>query len=266
MIGKYYARAIITNRNLLFWGVLFMLFWLIMGAFAFGFKPETKIFNLEYTSTWFALIALYSISTIGTTVAFSLYYGNSAIGYAFKYTHLTRWNLTLSIILAVSLGGILLGSFMLSLSVIFFSLKAGYIILPALPYYSIIVEIAGGIIMFLISGCLLLLVNNHFSLKNISFISFVPTILSYIFGFNMLSSGIPPLLAISNPFSELIGLFYYSYSGTYPSSVLSTGSGPHLNPIYLGVGLILWIVILFILFAWMISGIRPVSSEEARQI
>ena len=72
MIGKYYARAIITNRNLLFWGFLFMLFWLIMGAFAFGFKPATKIFNLEYTSTWFALIALYSLSTIGTTVAFSL--------------------------------------------------------------------------------------------------------------------------------------------------------------------------------------------------
>ncbi|WP_054848779.1 hypothetical protein [Vulcanisaeta sp. JCM 14467] len=34
-LTKYLVRAELTNRNMLFWGVGYMLLWIIMGAFLF---------------------------------------------------------------------------------------------------------------------------------------------------------------------------------------------------------------------------------------
>ena len=33
---KYYIKGMLSNRNLWFWGVAFMLFWLVLGGFVFS--------------------------------------------------------------------------------------------------------------------------------------------------------------------------------------------------------------------------------------
>lgn len=266
MISLYYVKAIIKNRNLIFWGVLFMAFWLVMGAFLFDFHPSVYEYNIDYTSTWFSIIALYSISTIGTTIAYSLYYSNSSLNFAFRFTSLTRTNFFLSISSGVGIVSIFLGTIMLLISSFVFSIRSHIIILPVLPYYSLIISVAGGIIMLCISGSLTVIINNYFSLKNINFLSLLTTILSYIFGFSQISISLPVWLVYSNPFSEIIDLYYYSFSGSLPHLVLSNPSSSTLNIYYIVFCLLIWILSLSAVFAYTVPKIRPVSKEEARQI
>ena len=266
MITRFYVKSIVQNKNLLFWGIAFMSFWLIMGAFLFGYKPSVYAYDLDYTSTWFSVIALFSISTIGTTVAYSLYYSNSSLNFAFKFTKLSLRHFLIAIISGIIVASVILGSIILIISTFLFSIKSDRIISPLLPYYSILVSAGGGIIMFGISGTLTVAINNYFSLKNINFLSLFTTILSYIFGFSQLSVSLPLWLVYGNPFSEIVDLSYYSFSGSGPHLVLSNPSSPVLGIYYLSAGLILWILFLSVIFVFMISKIKPAPMEEARQI
>ena len=120
--------------------------------------------------------------------------------------------------------------------------------------------------MFSISGCMTVIVNNFFTLKNINFLSLFTTILSYIFGFSQISVALPVWMIYGNPFSEIVDLLYFSYSGADPHQVLTNSSSPFLSLTYLSAGLILWIGFLCVIFISLIPGLRPVPVEEARQI
>ncbi|MGP6206821.1 hypothetical protein ACNF42_02130 [Cuniculiplasma sp. SKW3] len=243
-----------------------MAFWLIMGAFLFGYKPTSHLYDLDYTSTWFSIIALYSISTIGTTVAYSLYYSNASLNFAFKFTKLSLKHFLISILSGIIIASVILGGIILTLSTTLFTARSGRIISPVFPYYALIISALGGIIMFGISGSLTVVVNNYFSLKNINLLSLLTTILSYIFGFSQISAPLPKWLVYGNPFSEIIDLSYYSFSGSSPHLILSNPSSPILDVYYLSAGLIVWSLSLAGVFIFLIPKIRPAPMEEARQI
>ncbi|MGP6220725.1 hypothetical protein [Caldiplasma sukawensis] len=263
---KYYVKSIIGNKNLLFWGVAFMGIWLVMGAYFFGFTPSSSNFDLKYTSTWFSLIALYSLSTIGTSIAYSIYYASSSLNFTLKFTNLTLKKFLFSIISGVAVSSIILCSIILMLCSLLFSERSNNILIPSMPYYSILIAVGAGAIMFGISASLTTIITNYFSLKNINFISFLPLILSYIFGFTMLNTSLPSWIVYGNPFSESISLFYFSFSGSIPHISLSNPNSPSINIFYMAVALITWSFILIFIFLKLVKNIRAVSIEEARQI
>jgi len=103
----YTIKSIITNPAILGWGILFMLFWGIMGAYVEGPSlisqlssslkqaPTTIQHNteqtvyLQYTSGWYADLVILSLSAIGTGVAFILYYQTGTLPYLIRYSKLT---------------------------------------------------------------------------------------------------------------------------------------------------------------------------------
>src|ERR1700730_12716635 len=87
---KYYIKGMLSNRNLWFWGVAFMLFWLVLGGFVFSRGiPSTPGALLAYTASWYGIIVTFSLSSLAISIAYTIYYASCSLVYAFKYTRLT---------------------------------------------------------------------------------------------------------------------------------------------------------------------------------
>ena len=266
MIARFYLKSLVSNRALWGWGVGFMVFWLFMGSYIFGFNMTTKIESLEYTSVWFSLIDLISGSIISTTVAYSVYYANSSLAYSFRFTKLKPSAYIFNLMGSTSVVGGIIGAFIIVFTIILFSSRSGYILLPVYPYLSIAMFLVTGMFMFLLSVVLVIFANNYTGLKSISFIVFIPQLLSYLFGFSELGIPLPSAVVYASPFSDIPRLLYQTYSGNASQLNMSNGTGPLLNPYILIVSLLFWTALLFVLAMFLVRRIKPRSIEEGRQV
>lgn len=266
MITKYYLKSLLSNRNMWGWGVGFMVFWLFMGSYIFGFNMTNRIESLGYASVWFSLIGLISGSTIATSVGYSVYYANSSLAYSFRFSKLKPSGYILNLMGSTSLVGGIIGAFIIAFSIILFSSRSGFLLLPAQPYLSIVIFFLTGMFMFLLSIVLVILANNYTGLKSIAFIVFVPQLLSYLFGFSELGIPLPSAVVYASPFSEISRLLFQTYYGKASPLNMSNGSGPLLNPYILVACLLFWITLLFVIATLLVIRIRPMPIEEGRQI
>ncbi len=266
MIARYFIKSLLLNKSLLGWGIGFMAFWIFMGAFVFGFNTDSRSGALAYTSIWFSLIGLISGSVVATSIAHSVYYANSSLSYAFRYTKLKPISYISEMMISASLVTALIGGVVILLSAGMFSAKAGYFLLPTYPEISLVVLLTAGIFIFLLSCVLVLFANNSLGLKSISFIALLPQLLSYLFGFSELGVPLPSYIIYASPFSEIPRLLFQTYYGEASPLGISSMSGPTLNPYLLSAGLLFWIVVLFMLAIYLIRRVRSGSIEEARQI
>ena len=120
--------------------------------------------------------------------------------------------------------------------------------------------------MFLLSVVLVIFANNYTGLKSISFIVFIPQLLSYLFGFSELGIPLPSAVVYTSPFSDIPRLLYQTYSGNASPLNMSNGTGPLLNPYILIVSLLCWTALLFVLAMFLVRRIKPRSIEEGRQV
>ena len=269
MISKYFLKSMLKNPNLWGWGVLFMLFWIFMGAFVFtsGFPHQEIYFKLN-ASLWFGLISLISASTIATSISYSIYYGNSSLAYAFRFTTLKPSSYISSFMLSTAIIGGALSGIMLGMTFVMFSYKSGYLLVPVFPYISVIAGIAAGAFMFLLASIIIIIFNNYLGLRNVSFASFIPMILTYLFGFTQFNVGLPSYIIYGSPFTDISDIFVWSYFGhPIPLNMLKPiGSGNQINPEIQLLILAMWIIILMVCSFLLIRRIEPKSIEEGRQI
>jgi len=266
MLARYYLKSLLSNKALWGWGVGFMAFWLFMGSYVFGFNMVSKTEDLGYTSVWFSLIGLISGSIIATSVAYSIYYANSSLAYGFRFTKLKPSSYIFSLMGSTSVAGGIIGSFIIALTILLFSSRTGFLILPIYPEFSILMFIITGMFMFLLSAVLVIFANNYTGLKSISFIVFIPQLLSYLFGFSELGIPLPSTVVYASPFSDITRLLFQTYYGKPSPLNISNGTGPALNPYILMVSLLFWIVLLFVIAMFLVKRIRPRSIEEGRQV
>lgn len=266
MLSKFFFKSIMTNRSLWGWGVGFMMFWLFMGAFVFGFNSSTHSIALYNAAVWFGLIALISASTLATSISQTIYYANTSLAYSFRYTRLTPRAYIGNLMGSTSIMGGLMGGILMLFTFIFFSDKSGYTLIPASPVYSIIVALASGAFMFLLATVLIIIVNNYLGLRNNSLASFVPSILTYVFGFSQLGLQLPMWLIYASPFTEMADLFFQSYYGHPAFSVMSDITSKMVDPNYLIAGIVIWIVVLSVLVSYLVRRISPRPIEEGRQV
>ncbi|WP_393971781.1 hypothetical protein OXIME_000365 [Oxyplasma meridianum] len=266
MLGKYFLKSLLSNKAIWGWGVGFMAFWLFMGAFVFGFNYTSRIQSLDYASVWFSLIGLISGSIIATSISYSVYYGNASLAYSFRYTKLKPSSYILNLTASTAVVASLIGSFIIMFTALMFGYKTGYSVLPVLPLQSIGIFFLSGMFMFLLSVVLIIFSNNHVGLKNITFVVFIPQILSYLFGFSELGINLPSYVVYASPFSDIPRLLFMSYYGEASKLNLTNGTGPIMNPYILLLCLALWIGMLFVLSIILVRRIKPVSIEEGRQV
>ncbi|QGA53693.1 hypothetical protein GFS03_03320 [Sulfolobus sp. E5-1-F] len=77
----YVVKRNLTNPNLIGWGILFILFWGIIGAYlmAPGFIKQipsiyTKIIYQSYVAVWYSDLVILSLSSLAVSIAFTLFY------------------------------------------------------------------------------------------------------------------------------------------------------------------------------------------------
>ncbi|MHB8361037.1 MAG: hypothetical protein ACYDAO_06275 [Thermoplasmataceae archaeon] len=270
MLSKYFLKSMLRNKNIWGWGLFFMVFWLFMGAFVFNYNTtNTRSSYLYLASTWFGLIGLISTSTISTSIAYSIYYGNSSLAYVFKFTKLRPSGYISSFMLSTAIVGAILSAFMLLFTFIFFSYKSGYMLVPTFSYISIVVGLASGTFMFLLASIIIIVVNNYLGLRNISFATFIPMILTYLFGFSQLNISLPSYIVYGSPFTDISDLFIRSYDGKPIPINLSDPanySSSMINPYYQAIILGMWIIILTVISLMLIRRIKPRPIEDARQV
>lgn len=266
MLFKFFLKTFLGNKSLWGWGVALMVFWIFMGSYVFGFRSSSLSISMYNASVWYAIIALISSSTIATRVSYSIYYANSSLSYAFKYTRLSPGAYVSNLLVSTSVVGGILGSIMLLFTFLFFSSKSGYVLAPFSPFYATGISILSGAFMFLLATMLIIFVNNYMSLRNVSFASFLPTVLTYLFGFSQLGLSLPSYVIYASPFTEISDLLFYSYDGCSANEIMSNISSPHVNSSFLILGLIIWIALFLSINIVLIRRIKPKSIEEARQI
>lgn len=262
-----YARSALTNPALWFWGIVFMAFWFVLGAYVFsGGLQDTRHAEVAYTSAWFAVIALFSLTTLAMSIAASITYGTSALAFGFRYTRLTPSGYALSLMAAASAMALVLSFVMAAVVSGLFSAHFGIGIYPANIPAIVGISVLAGAFMMGLATVLVLVVVNHLGLRNMNFVEFLPLILSYLFGFSQLFLALPAWFLYLSPWNELESLLYQAFSGSPATIVLADPSSGSLAWPVSVAALVGWVAVLLGLSNRMLRQIRSVSVQEGRQI
>jgi hypothetical protein len=262
-----YTRAVLRNPNLLFWGIAFMAFWFVLGAYVFSVGlPLNRPSEVAYTAAWFAIIALFSLTMIAMSIAASMTYGTDALAYSFRYTRLTPTSYVLSLLVAASVVGLLFSFVMAGLVSGLFSAHFGRGIWPTNLWGLLGVSVLSGAFMMGLGAVLVLIVVNYLGLRSLSFIEFVPLVLSYIFGFSQLYVTLPSIVLYLSPWNDMESLLYQSFRGVPATVTLTVSGSPPLDWVVCVAALAGWVVVLVGASSWLLARIRSVSIQEGRQI
>jgi hypothetical protein len=245
-----------------------MFFWLFLGAFveSNGLPSDALPVLASYTSSWYAVISMFSLSTLGISISFSVIYATYSLAYSFRYTKLRPLTYLSNLGAASGIVGVTLGVVMLLSTYALFSYKFGVNLVPASPVLAVFVAALTGVFMYSLGMFLVLLLINFLGLKNESFVSFIPLILAYGFGFTQLYAKLPASLLYASPYNAIQGLMYHAYSVQPVPVQFTAPTGVSLDPFLLGVSLVAWVVLLILVDSAMLRRIKTRDVEEARQV
>ena len=269
------VKSIITNPQLLGWGILFDLFWGVLGAYVMGPSyvkslnlpsAEKQTAYLYYTSVWYADLVIMSLSAIATGIAFMLYYQTGTLPYLIRYSKLKTSTYFISMY-----SGSLMASFLLELlitatTVFMFSNSVGISVTPSNIGIIMLTIILGSIFFISFSTFLNLIVIKLHAYRLQNLFSFIPLVLGYlafaIFTYVTLKS---PVVYYSNPYMATSILLYYGYFGKF-NFVNATGTEITLNLslALLSLSIAAWIVVLNVINYILVRKMYYVSLEEGR--
>ncbi|WP_297215177.1 hypothetical protein [Thermoplasma sp.] len=259
---KEVAIGILKNRSIWFWSVLFVLVWAVIGSFIAS-KGVAVGSEKYYVSAWYSIEAVISAGASGTSIAYITFFSSSSLAYLFRFSRLKPVHYELIFLVGYLITSITTLTTVTAANIFLFSLRFGRIILPE-PYIIPVIIITGAF-MYVFSVMVALMVNNHFSLKNASFTSFVPLFLAFISAYLPLYVNISRWIAVAYPFLGIEYLLSYAFTGTVNLS-LATPSSSAISPAAIYASVIGWTAILFITDVILLRRIKPRSAEEMRQL
>jgi hypothetical protein len=266
-LAPAYSKALLTNQTLWFWGGVFMLFWIVIGAFveSQGLALSGTALR-QYAAAWYAVVVLLSLSMLAVAIANSLTYGSSALAYAFRYTRLTPTGYFVSVLAASAALGFFLGFLILAGTVGVFGARFHASVLPAnVPGLTGVALLAGAFYMALAS-VLMLLVINYVGLRSTSLVGFVPLMLSYAFGLAQVFLVLPAWLLYGSPYNDITSLLYQGFSGSAVPVGAAGGAPTALAWPILAGALVAWSVGLSGAATVLLRRIRARQLEEGRQV
>ena len=290
-LTKYLVRAELTNRNMLFWGVGYMLLWIIMGAFLFtkGFPKLPQPYMDEavrlYTGDWTALIIAYEPSGVLIGLLFMLVYQTAGMAYLRRYGRLTPTKFITSYYLGMVISSLVLSLLLVASTIAIFYVGFRYYlgfdiplsaVLPKDPVLGIAKVIGLSLLTFLFMGSLLFLLgvaSLNASLRQVYRISMIPMIIVFISYFMYLYLKLPNWAILLNPFMGIMGTIATVYMGLnhMPSRLVVTTSGNYMEiskaiPLTYGIAsIIIWTVVFTALAIPLITRVRYRPPEEIRE-
>jgi len=283
----YIIKSILTNPQLLGYGILFILFWGVIGAYveAPSFIHQlssslskdnvpTAIQNsieqtayLQYTSDWYADLVILSLSSIATGIASVLYYQTGTLPYLIRYSKLKASTYFTSLYSGTLIASFILEALLTVAVVFLFSNNGiGIAVTPSKVEIIILSIILASIFFISFATFLrLIIIKLHaYSLRNL--FNFIPLILGYLV-FAIFTFITPNSSAVyySNPYMTISILLYYGYNGGF-NYISTNGAETTLNlslPLLL-LTTVAWIVVLNIINFTLVRKIYYASLEEGR--
>lgn len=265
-LWRPYTKAMLANGSLWFWAFAFMAFWLAVGAFVESAEvgPGHSAV-VAYTTSWYAVIVLLSLSMLAVAIANSLTYGSSALAYAFRFSRLTPEGYFGSIVGGSAVMGAVLSFVLIGATAGMFGGRFRLLLLPADPAGLLAVSLLGGVFFMALAVTMILVVINYLGLKSTNFTGFLPLVLSITLGNAQIYLALPSWFVYGSPFNDLASLLYQGYSGVPATGQLGAASLA-LTWEYLVVGILVWTAVLGASSLVLLRQIRSRQLEEGRQI
>ncbi len=264
MILKYFVKNIVMSRRIWIFGILFGLFLLYVGYSQPLTGIGTRLDMILYAANWMAIIILFMLGTVSTTVAQSGIYSSGALPYLFKFSRYTRKSYLYNISLSSILVSLALSSLLMLIAMALFSEKFDFFIYAsnfATTYLALLLG-AGFMIFFAIF--LVLISINYIGTKSINYIHLVPLMLTYGFGIIVLTTHLPNVYFFYTvPFTAFLGLFYSYFSG---ATNIHLYGGPILNNDLMLICIVTWMAVMIVLDFALLRKLKVSSLEEVVEI
>ncbi|MCC6054502.1 MAG: hypothetical protein LM589_04240 [Thermosphaera sp.] len=231
---KFYVKNNLKDPYYWFWAVLFILFWLYIGAFVWGanmsierirstiphYIADSTIHELwiratiHYTGAWYATNAVFSLSLITVGLVYTVYYATIPIRYLTKYSKVSSVKFYSSLVLTALSSAILATVILIVATVLMYSYRfhgLKTLILPHNPLGVFSVTLTAMLFKYFFAMTLSLLTIVIRKPRFLLFIGFIPFIISYALGMYTLQTGGGPVNL--SPYSAVLLLNYHYFTG-----------------------------------------------------
>jgi len=276
----YTIKSILTHPGVIGWGVLFVLFWDVAGAYLQApsfihqlpsslqqFPSIEHSIYLQYTSTWYASLVILSLSSVAMGVAYILYYQTGTLPYLIRYSKLTTTTYFTSLYSGNLIASLILEALLTAVTVYMFSNNGiGISAIPSKIEIIILTILLSSIFFVSFSTFLNLIIIKLHAYRFQNLLNYIPLILGYLafatFTYVTLKS---PAVYYSNPYMAIEILLYEGYFGSFKFAN-ATGAETTLNLsiTLLSLSIIAWIVMLNVINFILLRKMNYTSIEEGR--
>ena len=266
-LAKYYVKGILSNRQIWFWGITFAFFLLLLGAFELSQSvPNTNDAHSAVAASWFGIVALFSLSSIATSIAFTIYYASPSLAYCFKYSKLTPKSFVGALIGSSSILGVMLSALVLIATSSLFSYHFNQSLVPSNPIGAVGVAALAGVFMMTFAMLIVLIVVNYVGLRSVNLMTFIPLMLAFWLGDTQMYSNLPTAVIYASPYNAIQSLLYLGYNGRTVYAQLYNSATPVLQWPILLISMFAWISLFILIDVFLLGRLRSRQAEEARQI
>ncbi|RLF06209.1 MAG: hypothetical protein DRJ60_04630 [Thermoprotei archaeon] len=269
---KLKMKDLLTNPELLGWGIGFIEFWVLMWIFVFT-KGPPKTIPLEYfasvnASMAFGFLGLLSMASVAIGLAYSIFHQSRAARYLTKFTKLSPR----AFLLEDFFGSLV--TLLIFIAVIYASIIAAnyakFGVFPVLknPIGVFVDLVISGVALYWFAYALALTIIVTRRTRAISMVSFIPLVIAFI-AYSQLWVDFKSLVYVI-PLSTIPSLLMYHATGMVPptGSYLAWlfGSEPltSINLRLAAISLFAWIVIFIAISLVMLRKSRGIPLEEIR--
>ena len=267
---KYFnlnLKLLLTNPSLIFWAIIFIEYWVFMWAYVFsaGLPPIEEAVK-DYTSLAYGSLIVLSLSAAATSICYELIYSSKSIKFVTKYTRLSPSRFLAENFASCFIVLLLISAIMFASIAGLFCYKFRMLILPENLIGLVAISLLSAIFLYALSAFLSLLLVVLRAPKSMSFISFIPLILSFLaYGSLWVDFKI---FAYISPFNCITALCYHFFSGKQPvTGAFFMPSKDNLMSVSLSASsLIAWTAVLLVLVMVLLRKMKGVGIEEIRLV
>jgi len=267
---RYSLRQYFLNPYFIFWGIIFIYFWILMCAYVFA-KGVPGDYMLYVVGSDYGQLLILGLGSASVSAAFTFYYSSFAVRFVTKFTKLNPRRFLIENFLSTILYLCVYSGIIWGLSVATFYSKFGEWYLPKDPLGLIGVTILSAIFLYLFSLMLVYFVILLRAPKLSNFIGYVPLMLSFLaYAAFWVDFGIAVYIS---PFNLISNLTYYFYTKEKPFTgdiignfmkLIQNETPSYADPVLSVVALCIWILICGILSYIFVRKSRGISYEELR--
>jgi len=256
---KYFIISMFRNKNLIFFGLFFVLISLIPNiSSAANIVSSTSdpyiryLKVLNYVGRWYGLAILVSFSIVSSGLAQMIYFNSSAVVYLNRYSKLSvnRYYFE-SMLGAMAVFGIY-AFVILSATIVGYSHVLKENLFPVRLPMLVLFTMLAGLFYFSFSFSLQAIAISLKKVRLMDYLAYLPIALTFILGYIQVNTSINiSYLVYLSPLNSILGLLIYGYSR---SSLFSVE--------YLLITSLLYILLFQLLSIWSLKRLKEVRIED----